>query len=325
MAKAIIVITTYNLEKYIAQALDSVLCQKTNFEFKIIVADDCSTDQTISILNDYKQAYPNRIELVLATENLGSLRNSNRIFDGLQCDYFSFLDGDDYWVGEDRLQKQVDFLDAHPEYILCGGNTQYLRNDRLSEMVVDQSKLGQTYSFTSMLDNSIPFVHTSALLERNVVFNRGLPDCYKQAENTFENCALRGEDFRRILHLERGPMYVMKDVVSVYRIHEKGMWQGSSSAKRAIEGAISANFYKKYFGDRYGSYFAENARKQYRNMMTTLVLDRDFLGNYELNANETYLLVSLLSDMKKDTCNKIERSAITRKILKKVISKLIIK
>lgn len=319
MDKVVVVITTYNLDKYIAQALDSILCQKTNFDYKIIVADDCSTDDTISILNEYQRAYPNRIKIVLSPENIGSLRNSNRVFDGLQCEYFSFLDGDDYWIGEDRLQKQVDFMDAHPEYVLCGGNTQYLRNDRLAEVIVNQQKVGKTYTFSSMLNGTTPFVHTSALLVRNIIFNQGLPDCFKQAENTFENCALRGEDFRRILHLEKGPMYVMSDTLSVYRIHEKGMWQGASSAKRAIEGTISMNFYKKYFGDKYGDFFAQEFKQMYREMMKTLVVDRNLIGNYELNVDETFLLISLLNDIKNDNGTQNSRRVFSRKIRRKLI------
>ncbi len=297
MLKVVIVITTYNLEKYIAMALDSILCQKTNFEYKIIIADDCSNDGTIEVINKYKELYPDKIELRCSYKNLGSLKNSNRIFDGLQCEYFSFLDGDDYWVGENRLQKQVDFLDGHSEYILCGGNTQYLKNNELSDYVIDEKKLGKTYTFESLLKNDIPFVHTSSLLVRNVIFNKGLPSCFRLVEDTFENCALRGEDFRRLIHLEKGPMYIMNEVFSVYRIHEKGIWQGSSCAKRVIESAITYNYYYKYFGERYGKFFLEKAQKSYRNMMSTLLVDYNLCKSYKLSEKESLLLTSFLNDL----------------------------
>lgn len=322
MVKVIIAITTYNLDKYIEKALDSVLAQKTNFQFKIVVADDCSTDNTIEILKKYETMYPDIIEVLLSDHNLGSLRNSNRIFDGLQCEYFSFLDGDDYWIGEDRLQKQVDYLDSHPDYMLCGGNTQYLKEDVLSGYVINDNYLGKTYSFDSMLKGEVPFVHTSALLIRNSIFNNGIPECFKTAENTYENCALRGEDFRRILHLEKGYMYVMRDVVSVYRIHNHGLWQSSSHANKVIERAISFNFYKKYFESYDTVYFKKMADNTYRSMMETLLIERDMLNSYELDAKETFLLTSLLRDRVSIDCAHTQQSKI-KKVLQKIILRLL--
>lgn len=319
MVKVIVAITTYNLEAYIAQALDSVLMQKTNFEYKIVIADDCSSDGTIRIIQEYQNKYPNKIDLLLSAKNQGSLINSNRIFDGIQCEYFSFLDGDDYWIGENRLQKQVDFLDSHPNYMLCGGNTRYLRNGMPAEYVVEKEMCNKSYFFSEMLNNSIPFVHTSALLVRNVIFDKGIPQCYKDAEYSFENCALRGEDFRRILHLELGPMYVMPDLVSVYRIHDKGIWQGSSNCKRAIENAIGWNFYKKYFAKKYGDFFEKRAVMSYRNMMRMLVIDRNLLNRYELDEQESYLLIALLADLRNSAIYEPRKGIVSKRILQIIL------
>ena len=96
MLKVTVGITTYNLEKYIEKAIDSILCQKTNFEFKIVIADDGSTDGTVNILKKYAEKYPEKIEIMLSSKNLGSLANSNRIFEKIDGEYISFLDGDDY-------------------------------------------------------------------------------------------------------------------------------------------------------------------------------------------------------------------------------------
>lgn len=316
MIKVVIGITTYNLEDYISEALDSILMQKTNFNYKIIIADDCSSDSTIKILKKYKTKYPDLIDLKLSDKNQGSLKNSNRIFEGLQCEYFTFLDGDDYWLGDNHLQKQVDYLDSHPNYMICGANTQYLRNDELSGYVVEEDKCNKSYYFTDLLNNSIPFVHTSAILIRNTIFCNGLPKCYKIAENTFENCALRGEDFRRILHLEKGPMYVMPEIISVYRIHSRGMWQGSSNVKRVIESTISWNFYKKYFNNRYGKFFEDKFNRSYCNMMRTLVVDTNFLNSYELGEVETELITGLLNDLKRNEIKVVKKNRFKNSILK---------
>ena len=319
MVKVAVVITTYNLENYISVALDSVLLQKTNFNYKILIADDCSSDNTVSILKSYKEKYGDKIELFLSDTNMGSLKNSNRVFDKLQCEYFSFLDGDDYWIGDNRLQKQVDFMDSHPDYMMCGGNTYYLRGSDSSELVIKPKKTEQTYYFGDLLKDQIPFVHTSSILVRNTIFINGLPECYRIAEDTFENCALRGEDFRRILHLEQGPIYVASDVLSVYRIHEKGLWQGSSPLKRTIEAAIASNFYYKFFNAKYGQYFKKKALNSYRILMASLTIDYGILGDYLLDSNCTKLLTGLFMDLQKD--NNAVRSVPL--IKKKVLSRLL--
>ena len=299
MEKVIVAITTYNLKEYIEKALDSVLMQKTNFPFKIIIADDASTDGTIDILLDYKKKYEDKIEVLLAEKNMGSLSNSNRLFHRIDCEYFSFLDGDDYWVDECRLQRQVDFLDSHPEYAMCAGNTQYLCDGKPDSMLLKEEETGKGYCFQDMLDNKMPFVHTSAILVRNTIFKDGLPNCYFDVVGTFEECALRGEDFRRVLHLEKGPMYIMPELVSVYRIHSKGIWQGSTSAHKAIEGAIGANFYAKYFAERYGNAFRSRARVEYNYMMSHLVINEKILDTCALESRDIALLSALMLDMQK--------------------------
>ncbi len=297
MTKVVVAITTFNLENYISQALDSILMQKTNFEFKIRVADDCSSDRTPIILREYQERYPGKVELLFADENMGSVANSNRLFDHIDCEYFSFLDGDDYWVGENRLQEQVDFLDAHQEYVLCGGNTQFLRNGKLAEMMIKESQLDKSYSFHDYLEKKMPFVHTSAILVRNVLFGKGLPDVYHHVIGTFEECAVRGEDFRRLLHLQKGNIFVMNTVNSVYRIHDKGMWQGKSPISRNIEAAISYNFYYKFFDNCEYPQFHIWAEKSYKNMMIDLMARKAMRYPHELTKKDTRLISGLIEDL----------------------------
>lgn len=146
-----ICITSYNLEKYIGEALESILKQHTEFPYKILVADDCSTDRTLEILEQYRKEYPDIIEIRAASANMGSLANSNRIFDGLQSEYFTLLDGDDYWIDDKHLQKQVDFLDSHTEYQMCAGNTQMMRDGKLAEYFLAPDDLERMYTFDDML------------------------------------------------------------------------------------------------------------------------------------------------------------------------------
>ena len=116
--KVTVWLSTYNQEPFVAQALDSILMQKTNFQFEIIAADDCSTDRTQEIILDYQKRYPGKIVTFFPEHNLGGCRKLTGCIDSglFRGEYLSYLEGDDYWLGEDRLQTLVDFLDTHTEY-----------------------------------------------------------------------------------------------------------------------------------------------------------------------------------------------------------------
>lgn len=295
--KVTVAMMTYNLAQYIEKALDSVLAQKTEFPFVIRIADDASDDGTVDILKRYQGKYGDKIELLLSDKNQGALANSCRVFDKIQGEYFTFLDGDDYWVGEDRLQRQVDFLDTHPEYMMVAGNTRYLIDGEAGNFLLKREQLNQAYSFDDLLHDTMPFFHTSAILVRNKIYVNGMPQCYWDKIGTFEECALRGEDFRRIIHLEQGPLYAMDELVSYYRIHSQGIWQGSTETRRVIETAISNNFRKKYFGDKYEGYFVKRAEKAYVNLMEMMIYKYGLGHRYSLSGKDNWLFTELLRDI----------------------------
>ncbi len=110
---------TYNHEKFIAQAIESFLLQKTNFDVEIIIADDCSTDATGSICVGYKKKYPDKINLILRRKNIGMMDNFIGALINCAGEYIAICEGDDYWCDENKLQKQVDFLEAKPGYSIC--------------------------------------------------------------------------------------------------------------------------------------------------------------------------------------------------------------
>lgn len=110
---------TYNHEKYIRQALDSILMQEVNFDYEIIVSDDASTDKTQEIIREYQEKNPGKIKAVLRDKNVGATRNSYGVKMMVKSKYIAVLDGDDFWIGKDKLQKQVDLLESNPDIIGC--------------------------------------------------------------------------------------------------------------------------------------------------------------------------------------------------------------
>ena len=114
-----VVVITYNHEKYIKQCLDSILMQKVDFPFEIIISDDCSTDQTPEIIREYQKKYSHIVKPILRSVNVGATRNQYDCF--LRCtgDYVAILDGDDFWKNEQKLKIQTNFLENNKTYIAC--------------------------------------------------------------------------------------------------------------------------------------------------------------------------------------------------------------
>ena len=122
-------ILTYNHENYIRQCLDSVLMQVVDFEYEIIVGDDASTDGTKEMLQQYQRNYPDKFVLLLGDDNQGISANYKRVLQNCHGKYIALCEGDDYWTAEDKLQKQVDFLESHHEYGFVGAYSQLLFPD----------------------------------------------------------------------------------------------------------------------------------------------------------------------------------------------------
>src|ERR1700745_2179124 len=112
--KLSVMMITYNHEQFIAQAIESVLMQKVNFDFEIVIGEDCSTDGTRAIVLDFQHRYPGRIALILRPRNIGPMWTKESTLAACRGQYLSILEGDDYWTSTDKIQKQVDFLDSHP-------------------------------------------------------------------------------------------------------------------------------------------------------------------------------------------------------------------
>ena len=106
----------YNHKDYISQAIESFLMQKTNFQFEIVIGEDCSTDGTREIVFDYEKKYPDLIRVITSDKNVGMNENALRTKIAARGKYISFCEGDDYWIDPLKLQKQVDFLEANPDY-----------------------------------------------------------------------------------------------------------------------------------------------------------------------------------------------------------------
>ena len=131
--KISVAIITYNQQDTIAQTLDSILCQKGDFDLEVVVGEDCSKDNTPAICREYADRYPDQIVLLQEGHNLGIMRNFANTINHCTGDLIGICAGDDYWCDEQKLQKQLDYFVAHPECGVCttGGYRYLVRRDEM--------------------------------------------------------------------------------------------------------------------------------------------------------------------------------------------------
>lgn len=157
--KLSVICLAYNQQDYIRQALDGFVMQKTNFPFEVIVHDDASTDKTADIIREYQKRYPDIIKPIFQTENQFS-RGSNImtkfIWPNVRGKYVAMCDGDDYWTDGNKLQKQVDFLDTHPDYTICFHPVQVFWDDNKEPEYIYPKNLKHVSLENLMRVNFIP-------------------------------------------------------------------------------------------------------------------------------------------------------------------------
>lgn len=128
-----IICCTYNQEKYISKAIDSFLKQKTNFKYEIIIHDDASTDETTSIIKHYSQKYPDVIVPIIQIQNKYSLGTNifvDYLFPIVRGKYVALCEGDDYWIDEEKIQKQYDAMENHNEVDMCTHAALRVKDDK---------------------------------------------------------------------------------------------------------------------------------------------------------------------------------------------------
>ena len=130
----------YNHEKYISEAIEGVLMQNTNFDFDIVIGEDCSTDNTRQIILDYQRKYPGKFKLLLHKENIGAMANQQAVFSACTGKYIAICEGDDYWTDPYKLQKQVDFLEDNNGFVICFTNT-LIKNEKNGQFIIAKKNI----------------------------------------------------------------------------------------------------------------------------------------------------------------------------------------
>jgi len=210
---------TYNHENYIRESIDSILMQETDFEYEIVIGEDCSTDGTRKILLEYKDKYPEKFKLLLHDKNIGIVDNMLTTFKACSGKYVAMLEGDDCWTDPAKLQKQVDFLEDNSEYIVSYHNIELITPE--GKHIKDAGYYRDYDSDTMKIGRAE--MQTSCTVYRN--FDLGFPSYFKDAY-LFDPFLIHLAGFH-------GKAKFMKDIVpSKYRIHNDALWSGIEAVER---------------------------------------------------------------------------------------------
>lgn len=213
---------TYNHNRYIEDCIKSVINQKTNFKVRHIIVDHCSTDGTNEIISKYANKY-SHIQPVLLSKRIQGL-NIWGLLNRCRTKYAALCDGDDYFIDDYKLQKQIDYLEKNTECTICAHPVKIIYEE--------ENNREEIYPQASMLDKGynakydIEVLFKSNILQTNSVvykwrFTSGLPEW-------FNNNICPGDWYWHLLHAELGKIGYMSDIMSVYRRHKKAIYNNSN-------------------------------------------------------------------------------------------------
>jgi len=178
---------TYNHERFIARSLESVLAQETDFPYRIIICDDLSTDNTRSIIMFYAEKYPGKIVTFFPDKHHGLIdkdRPYPKVLKLCTAKYIATLEGDDYWTDPHKLQKQVDYLEEHPDCTICFHNVSYKDSTGdlkgfptyASRCELLQENIDATFTIRDTLMGGL--IPTCSVLLRNETAIQNLPEFF---------------------------------------------------------------------------------------------------------------------------------------------------
>ena len=251
--KVSVCMITYNHERFIAEAIESVLKQKTDFPVELVIGEDCSTDGTRAIVVEYAERYPDRIRPFLREQNLGMNANFVATLQACHGEHIALLEGDDYWIDPQKLQKQVDFLETHPKCSICYHNVliQYEDNSQKPPEIFYKDPQKKFLTLEDILKGN--FIHTCSVMFRNGLFG-DFPEWYYKLPI--------GDWPLHILNAQYGKIGYIDEVMGIYRIHKSSYWSSQAVLDRIKQMIGVYNVLFCYLGTNYKREIFEGIKRQ---------------------------------------------------------------
>lgn len=223
--KVSIAMVAYNHARFLAQALDSVLSQKVDFDYEIIVGEDASQDDTASILQIYAEKYPDKVIPLIRKKNLGMTRNILDVLGHCTGEYIAFLEGDDFWISDNKLRRQIDFLDSNRDYSAVVHCSYVV--DSKGEIQENDFYSGEKEDRDYLLENlerfELPF-QTSSIVVRNYS-----EEFLGLAKKVMKNDNFPADRLFPFFMLKKGKVRILSEIMGAYRFYiEEGGTNWSS-------------------------------------------------------------------------------------------------
>lgn len=250
---------TYNHETYIKTAIESFLMQKTDFSFEVIVGEDCSTDNTRNMIKECQKKYPDKIKLLTSDNNIGARNNERRNFDESKGKYIAICEGDDYWTDPYKLQKQVDYMEKHPE---CGlifhGVEKIYEDNKRDKKIIRNYDRSKNCSIEEIIYGGGSFCPSASMLYRKSLWDE-TPEFYNRASV--------GDYPMQMYFATKGEVYYLNEIMAVYRSGHINSWTHKclSSVKENISHEKSMikmlNEFNKYSNKKYHKVVRKTQKK----------------------------------------------------------------
>jgi glycosyltransferase involved in cell wall biosynthesis len=255
--KVSVSLLAYNHGPFVEQALDSILSQQVNFDYEIVIGEDYSQDNTREIVLNYQRKNPDKIRIFLSKKPLNDGKSGRlnfvRNLKACRGEYVALLDGDDFWTSPFKLQKQVHFLDNHPECSICFHPVVNLCEigDK-EERVVYPPKRKGVYTVEDLLEAN--FIASCSAMFRNGLLGE-FPDWYFRIPV--------GDWPLHILNSQHGTIGFLDEVMGVYRIHRKGIWSSRESIRKYLDDVRAYQIFCDYLGKQYLNVLRSHMSKRY--------------------------------------------------------------
>jgi glycosyltransferase involved in cell wall biosynthesis len=240
-----VVIPAYNAEKYIAETLESVFRQKTNFEFSVHISDDCSSDSTLEICEKFKKRHPN-LKITKQAINLGMTRNQHFVITHSVSKYIAYLDSDDVFDSENYLQSQLDFLEHNDDVICVFSNvTTFIEATNKYNLRFSENKPPLKFDLHYFFQHNIAIANSAMVFRQK--YNSSIPSFFS---NYFQ--------YDWLLHIYHGlnGKFGYNDILgTVYRIHNNNATNIKFSEKKYLDGIKLIYAIKSYLPQEYHRYF----------------------------------------------------------------------
>lgn len=238
-----VVLLSYNHEKYISQAIDSIIIQNFIGKWELIIVDDFSKDNTREIIENYSLEYPNLIKAIYNLSNLGLSKNYEKAIQISKGKYIAYLEGDDYWTDNKKLQKQFNFLEKNTQFILAFHDFIFIDEfgKSISEKNLSNPNLKRHRSQREMIMGCL--IHQNTIMFRNIVGKFPIGFFLARNHDTFIIAYL--SRWGKAGYVTCSPLH--------YRIHKESLWSSLSSKKKHLNGLITFLIILFYVSPKYYS------------------------------------------------------------------------